>query len=152
MNRRKIFFLLRLIVVFFVTIAVSISMLAFRDVVHRSESMRAMTQLSAKVLAYREKNGISPPDYLIDQFLENVQGAERLGKLQYRSRWINIDSKPDEILAYSFKQFNSPFLDDGYAVMLLDGTVMWMDKGDFETLLNSQQGELEKHLSEIQKL
>ncbi|MDD5459371.1 MAG: hypothetical protein PHF37_08275 [Phycisphaerae bacterium] len=145
MNRHKTFFLLRFVIVTIVTVSVSVAMLGYRDIVHRNESMRAMNQLGKKVTAYREKNRMSPPDYLIDRLLENVEGRERLGILKYRSRWIGLDSKPDEILAYSFKEFNSPFMDDGYAVMRLSGEVEWMEKGEFEKQLDQQQSEEEKH-------
>ncbi|MDD5459357.1 MAG: hypothetical protein PHF37_08200 [Phycisphaerae bacterium] len=36
--------------------------------------MQAMTQLGAKVTAYRESSGMSPPDYLIDQLVDWQQG------------------------------------------------------------------------------
>jgi len=138
---------LRFVIITGVTFSVIFAMLIYRDIVHRNEAMRAMTQLSEKVTAYHKTNDMCPPEYLIDDLLANIEGVGRLGQLKYRSRWIGIDSKPDEILAYSFKRFNSPFLDNGYVFMRLSGSVEWMAKDEFEKLLAQQQTELEKQLS-----
>ncbi|MHC4890210.1 MAG: hypothetical protein ACYTEO_12195, partial [Planctomycetota bacterium] len=76
---------------------------------------------------------------------ENLPGNVRLGNLQYRARWITFESTPDEILAYTEKNYNSLLVGKGYIVLRLGavlsdkGRVEWMGKQEFETLLAQQQ-------------
>ena len=72
-----------------------------------------------------------------------LQGSARLGKLNYRARWIDFESTGDEVLAYTEQNYRSPFLTSGYLVLRLDGRVHWMRKKDFRALLAQQQSKIE---------
>jgi hypothetical protein len=117
-------------------------MINFKDWVNRSEAMRAMQHLSQVVLRYRNENGSVPPQSYVDSIRENLEGHIRLGKLIYRAQWLDLESTPDEILAYSEKKYRS-FIGKGFVVLRLDGTVEWLDKKKFQTILNQQQNPLE---------
>jgi len=72
------------------------------------------------------------------------------GKLQYRARCIDFDSKPDEILAYVEKRHRATLLSDGYVVLQLDGNVQWMDKQEFKKLLAKQQKKSPEEMQMLQ--
>ena len=130
-----------------ITVVAVVAMINFKDWVNRSEAMRAMEQLGRIVLAYRKDNGSVPSQAYVEGVKENLEGAVRLGDLQYRARWLDFDSGPDEILAYTDKKYHSLLVGSGFIVLRLDGSVEWMDKQKFETLLAAQQSPMEQHLS-----
>ncbi|GAG04531.1 unnamed protein product, partial [marine sediment metagenome] len=72
-----------------------------------------------------------------------LEGHVRLGDVKYRGRWIDFESKPDEILAYSEKKYPSSLLGDGYVVLRLDGKVEWLRKQEFEEELAHRQSQKE---------
>jgi len=115
------------------------AMINFRDWVNHSEALRAMQQLGQIVLNYRKTQGAVPSEDYVKSIRENLQGHIRLGKLQYRALWIDSDSTPDEILAYTEKNYRSLLIGRGYIVLRLDGRVEWMGKKEFKTLLAQQQ-------------
>ncbi len=119
------------------------AMIIFKDFVNRSVAMRVMGDLRQGIKQYRDEYGSVPPKSWVDRQRENLPGNVRLGNLQYRARWIDFDSTPDEILAYTERNYNSLFLGDGFIVLRLDGRVEWMDKQEFETLLPEQQRQME---------
>ena len=54
---------------------------------------------------------------------------------------------PDEtILAYSEKRHSSSFLDDGFVVLRLNGTVEWLPSAQFRALLATQRADSEDPL------
>jgi len=122
-----------------ITAIAVVAMINFRDWVNHSEAMHAMNDLGQEVLKYREKHGSVPPKSYVDGIKENLKGGVRLGELQYRALWIDSDSTPDEILAYTEKNYPSLLVGDGFIVLRLDGRVEWMDKKEFKTLLAQQQ-------------
>ena len=105
--------------------------------------MQAMEQLGQKVLDHRNEYGSVPPESYIDGIRKNLQGSVRLGNLRYRARWIDFECPPDEILAYTEKNYHSLLLSSGFIVLRLDGSVEWMDKQNFKTLLAQQQSSIE---------
>jgi type II secretory pathway pseudopilin PulG len=141
-NRRQKDVLIDCTIVIVVTVIAIVSMINFKDWVNRSEAMRAMQHLSQVVLRYRNENGSVPPQSYVDSIRENLEGHIRLGKLIYRAQWLDLESTPDEILAYSEKKYRS-FIGKGFVVLRLDGTVEWLDKKKFQTILNQQQNPLE---------
>lgn len=143
MNRRQKAILIDFVVVITITAVAVLAMINLKDWVNRSEAMRAVEQLGQEVLNYRNEHGSVPPESYIDSIKESLQGRARLGKLWYRARWIDFDCPPDEILAYSEKNYHSLFLSSGFIVLRLDGKVEWMDKQKFEALLARQQSPLE---------
>ena len=129
-----------MIVIAITAIAV-VAMINFRDWVNHSEAMRAMEHLGQIVLKYRDdpNHPSVPPKSWVDSQRENLPGNVRLGNLQYRARWIDFESTPDEILAYTEKNYRSLLIGSGYIVLRLDGRVEWMGKKEFEMLLAQQQ-------------
>ena len=122
-----------------ITAIAVVAMIHFRDWVNRSEARRAMEHLGKIVLKYRKDYGSVPPETHETSIKENLKGDVRLGELQYRALWIDTDSTPDEILAYTEKNYPSLLVSGGYVVLRLDGRVEWMDKKEFKTLLAQQQ-------------
>ncbi len=147
MNRRQKAILIKFVTVMVITVVVVVAMINFKDWVNHSEAIRAMEHLGRVVLACRKDNGSVPPQSYVDSIKENLEGAVRLGDLQYRARWLDFDSGPDEILAYTDKKYHSLLVGSGFIVLRLDGSVEWMDKQKFETLLAAQQSPMEQHLS-----
>jgi len=143
MNKRQKALLVEAGTVLFITAIAVVAMINLKDYINRSEAMRAMDQLGQKVIQYRRTHGAVPPESYIDSIKETLEGYVRLGKLYYRARWVSIDAGPDQILAYTKKRYRSSFLDDGYAVLWLDGRVEWMPIKEFERLLAHQQSPLE---------
>ena len=129
------------VVITFTAIAVLV-MTNLKHWVNRSDTMRAMEQLGRKVLKYRQVNGLLPSASHVAGIKKEVEGGVWLGELQYRALWIDFESTPDEILAYTEKDYHSSLVSDGYVVLRLDGRVEWMGKKEFKELL-AQQGEFE---------
>ena len=125
-----------------ITAVAVVALINFKDWVNRSEAMRAMKHLGQIVLKYRDdpNHPSVPPESWVDRQRENLPGNVRLGKLRYRALWIDIESTPDEILAYTEKNYRSLLVGRGYVVLKLDGRVEWMGKKEFKTLLAQQQG------------
>jgi hypothetical protein len=125
-----------------ITAAAVVAMVNFKDWVNRSEAMRAMNQLGQIVLQYRKDRGSVPPESYVNRIKENLQGHVRLGDLQYRAQWLDLESTPDEILAYTEKNYRS-LIGKGFVVLRLDGRVEWVDRKHFKTLLAQQQSPAE---------
>jgi len=136
-----------LIIVVATSIAVS-AMFTFKDWVNRNEAVRAVNHLGQLVLEYKNRYGSIPPQSYIDDVKNTLEGYVRVGDLQYRARWIDIDCSGDEILAYTEKFYHSPFSASGYIVLRLNGRVEWMDVKDFKALLTKQQSPLEVAVTE----
>jgi len=151
MNRRQKAVVVEIVTVLVVTLVAVVAMFNFKDYINRSEAIQAMQQLSQVVLSYKRTNGIVPPKPFVDTRLRDLKGGARLGNLQYRGLWVGFEADPNEILAYAEKNYEknylSSLLSDGYIVLLLDGSVKWMDKEEFEELLARQQSETEKEMT-----
>jgi hypothetical protein len=139
MNRRQKIILRDFVAVIVITAVAVSAIINFKDWVNRSEARRAMEHLGQIVLQYRKDNGALPPESYVNNIKKALEGSARLGKLQYRALWIEADSKPDEILAYTEKDYPSLLVGDGFIVLRLDGRVEWMGKKEFRTLLKQQQ-------------
>jgi type II secretory pathway pseudopilin PulG len=148
MNKRQKNLLIDFIVVVIVTTIAVVAMVNFKDYVNRSEAVRAMTQLGRIVLDYRKEHGAVPPESYVSTIKENLQGRARLGDLRYRAQWIDFEATPDEILAYTEKNYRSLFFRKGYIVLRLDGRVEWTDKQSFEQMLAAQQSPLEIQMTQ----
>ncbi|MHC4911891.1 MAG: hypothetical protein ACYTE5_02680 [Planctomycetota bacterium] len=149
MNKRQKAILINFTAVIVATAIAVAAMINFKDWINRSEATRAMQQLGKIVLQYRKDHGSVPPESYVDRIKENLEGHVRLGTLRYRARWIDFESTPDEILAYTEKNYHSLlFFGKGFIVLRLNGTVEWMGKQQFETLLAQQQSQIEKELTQ----
>lgn len=122
-----------------VTAVAVVAMINFKDWINRSEARRAMEHLGQIVLQHRKNYGALPPESYVTNIRERLKGHARIGRLQYRALWIDSDSTPDEILAYSERNYRSLLVGRGYVVLRLDGRVEWMGKKEFEMLLAQQQ-------------
>jgi type II secretory pathway pseudopilin PulG len=143
MNKRQKKIVRDISTVLIVTAIAVTAMINFKDWVNRSEAIRAMEHLSRIIIQYRQEHGSVPPESYIDGIRGDLQGGARLRELVYRGRWIGFESTPEDILAYSKKESRSLFIKDGYVVLRRNGTVEWMGKNDFETLLAQQQSQNE---------
>jgi type II secretory pathway pseudopilin PulG len=131
------------VIVLIATAAAVVGMVQLKDYVNRSEAMRAMTQLGQRVLDYRKQYGSLPPQSFVDSIKDDVEGAVRMGNVNYRARWIGLDAPSDTILAYSQKRLPSSFLRDGYVVLRLNGTVEWLPTREFANLFVKQRSAAE---------
>jgi len=142
-NKRQKAILVKFITVIVITAVAVVAMINFKDWVNRSEAMRAMEHLGQMVLQYRKNHGSVPPESYVDGIKEDLEGHVRLGNLRDRARWLDFESTPDEILAYTEKNYRSLLVGKGYVVLRLDGRVEWMGKREFETLLAQHQSPME---------
>lgn len=132
-------FILHSISLLVITAIAVVGMFNLRDWVKRSEAVRAMEHLSRIVRQYRTENGSVPPESYVDNIKENLEGYVRIGKLHYRAMWIDLETTPDEILAYSKQNCFFSIVGEGVVVLRLDGRVEWMNTQEFELLLAQQQ-------------
>jgi len=105
-----------------------------------------MEHLGQIVQQYRKSNGQVPPESYVEAVRERLPGHVRLGGLNYRGRWIDIDSPDDEILAYCERNYHSLIIGNGVIVLRLNGQVQWMGKGKFKEILAVQQSPVEIRL------
>ncbi|MHC4623634.1 MAG: hypothetical protein ACYS4W_06995 [Planctomycetota bacterium] len=122
-----------------ITVVAVFAMINFKDWVNRSEAMGAMKGIGASVVEHRKRSGLLPARSWIDGQVENMPGYVRLGDLRYRGLWVDSESPPETILAYTEKNYRSPFVGKGYVTLRLDGSVEWLGKKEFEALLAQQQ-------------
>jgi len=138
-NKRQKALLTESIIIIVMTAAAVVAMINLKQWVSRSETIQVMEQLGQVVLQYRKEHGSLPSGDDVKSIQEKLQEEVRLNKLQYRAQWIEVDSAPDEILAYTEKRFRVSLLSDGYVVIRLDGRVEWMGKEKFQKLLGQQR-------------
>lgn len=148
MNRRKKSILLESTLVLAITILAMLAMVMFKDKTNQREALLAMEQLGVKILDYRQEYGVIPPENVVESIRPSIQGNARLGTLHYRARWIGLDARKSEIVAYTHKHYRSPLVESGTIVLHLDGSVSWMTSREFNSLLNHQQSEEEKRATE----
>jgi hypothetical protein len=147
MNRQQKWVLTNFILVVLITTVAVLGMIELKNCVNRSESMRSIEQLNQAVAAYKQKNGSVPPESHIEGLKQSFEGQLRLGKLNYRARWIKFDSPPETILVYVKKDYHSFFYHPGVIVLRIDGRIDWMTPESFDKLLASQQTPLETEMT-----
>ncbi len=138
MNKRQKALLTESIIILLITAAAVVIMINLKQWVSRSETIQIMEQLGQVVLQYRKEHGSLPSGDDVKGIQGKLEEEVRLDKLQYRAQWIDVDSPPDEILAYVEKNFRASILNDGYVVLQLDGQVTWMNQEEFQKLLSRQ--------------
>jgi hypothetical protein len=62
-----------------------------------------------------------------------------MGNVKYRALYIGLDAPADTILAYSERRYPSSFVQDGYVVLRLNGTVEWLPTAQFAALFTTQR-------------
>ncbi|MBN2020989.1 MAG: hypothetical protein JW749_12290 [Sedimentisphaerales bacterium] len=147
MNKQQRRILTNFAVVIALTITAAFGMVELKNLVNRSEAMRAMEQLATIVRDYKQKNGSVPPETYVAGLKEKLEGQVRMGDLHYRARWIEFGSPPDTILAYVKKDYHSIFFHPGAIVLRFDGRVEWIEKHAFEKSLALQQTPLELQMT-----
>ncbi|MBN1786781.1 MAG: hypothetical protein JW806_00115 [Sedimentisphaerales bacterium] len=142
MNKQQKKLVANVVVVTVFTAVVVVGFANIKNVVNRSEAMRAMELIGKEILQYRKTYGSLPSEYNVKKFAEQI-GTVRLIDFHYRATWIEFGAKPDTtVLAYSRKNYRG-FVKAGYIVLWLDGRVEWINKKQFEQTLDKQQEQLE---------
>jgi hypothetical protein len=142
-NRRQKAILVEVVSILLVTLIAVVGMINFKDYINRSEAISAMQQLSTIIVDYRKRNARVPPGSLVTDAVRDLKGGVRLGELQYRGLWIDFDAEPNDILAYTQKNYPSSLLNDGYIILQVDGAVKWMGIDEFRGALARRQSEVE---------
>jgi hypothetical protein len=144
MNKRQKWVLIRFAVVLLITLAAVAAIAELKNGVNRAEAMRAMEHLGKIVSDYKQKNGYVPPESFVDNLKGSLVGQARLGDLHYRARWLDADSTPDTILAFTRSGSGSLFFKPEVIVLLYDGKVQRMNEKSFDKLFARQQKPGEK--------
>jgi hypothetical protein len=138
MNIRQKKLIANIVAVTVLTMVMIVGFGNIKNSVNRSEAIRAMNILSKEVFAYREKYGSLPSESFVNEFIEQAS-LVRLTPFQYRAAWIDYGSEPKStILAYSQKCY-SGLVKSGYVVLWLNGNVEWVEKNNFDSIINKQQ-------------
>lgn len=142
MNKQQKKLVAHTIIVAVFTIAVVVGFANIKNIINRSESIRAMELLGTEILRYRKTHSSLPPEQYVKQFTDEI-GAVRITDLHYRATWIEFGAEPETtILAYSQKNYRG-FAKPGYVVLWLSGKVEWIGKKPFEQILEKQQKQQE---------
>jgi len=153
MNRRQKAILVEIITIIVITAIAVVAMLYLRDYVNHREAEMAITTLGNRIRQYRVENGLVPPENWVERERENLPGNVRLGELHYRGRWIDLESAPDEILAYVEQKSHSLIFKNGFFVLRLgellnrdlnaNVNIEWMGPQKLEATLAQQQSQME---------
>jgi hypothetical protein len=138
-NNRQRALLTESLLVLAATAGAVVGMMHVRDYVNRSEALRAMDHLGRRVLEYRQRCGSLPPAAFLDSIKGDLEGAVRMGNVQYRALYLGPDASPDTILAYSQRRYPCSFLRDGYVILRLNGRVEWLPTARFDRLFVTQR-------------
>lgn len=150
MNKLQKAVVTKLISVLVFTVISVVVFVYLRGVVNRSEAKRAMEHLRQVVTDYKERHGFLPPESFVTRAKEDFGWNMRLDDLQYRGLWIDSESQPHEILAYTENERNSYLSGSKHLILRLDGTIDWIEKKRFHELLAQQQSQDE--IKRLQKL
>lgn len=153
MNRRQKAILVDISTVVVITTIAVAGILNMRDYFNRREARMAMMVIGERVKQYRAEHGLVPSESWVDSQREDLVGNVRLVNFHYLGRWIDLDSDPDEILAYTQNKSRSPLFEDGYLVLRLKEVlsrdkdvkvnIEWLKEKEFEDLLSKQLRQLE---------
>jgi len=142
LNKQQKKLVVNVVIVTIFTVVMVVGFANIKNVINRSESIRAMELLSKEILQYRKNHGSLPPEYHVKRFTD-VIGAVRITNFRYRATWIEFGAEPmTTILAYSQKNYRG-FVEAGYIVLWLDGKVEWMKEKQFKQILDKQQKQQE---------
>ncbi len=116
MNKHQKQLLARFCIVMALTIALIAALSQYRNVVNKSEAIKAMDVLSMEIAKYDLFHGELPPkDYILEVI--NRYKLFRIGSVKCRSQWIEPGSGPETILLFSKKNYNSLFVKSGYVYL-----------------------------------
>ena len=157
LNKRQKKIIIDFTVVVTVTAGLVIGIANFKDHVNRSEARRAMNHLGQIVVKYRQRHRHVPPERMVEQIKDNLEGRARLGKLTYRGLYADLSSKEKELLAYTEENYRSWFIEPGYLVLWVkdikcigqkttEYRVEWIAKDKFQEELDKYETNYEKSL------
>ncbi|MDD5135176.1 MAG: hypothetical protein PHP01_07180 [Phycisphaerae bacterium] len=142
MDKRQKRLLANIVVVITFTIVVVAGFANLKNIINRSEAMRAMELLGKEVLQYRKEYGSLPSETYVRQFANRI-GAVRLTDFRYRAPWIEFGCDPNTtVLIYSRKNYTG-LTKSGGIVQWLGGKVEWLDKKRFDEIMEAQQQQME---------
>jgi hypothetical protein len=142
LNRQQKKLVANIVIVTVFTVTAVVGFAHIKDVINRSEAMRAMELLGKEILQYRKTYGSLPPEYHVKQFADTI-GAVRLTDFHYRAPWIEFGAEANTtILAYCEKNYRG-FVKAGSIVLWLNGKIEWVGKKQFEQILDKQQKQQE---------
>jgi hypothetical protein len=139
MNKQQKWVLIKFTAVVLVTVGSVATIAELKNGVNRAEAIRAMEHLGKIVSDYKQKNGYVPPESFVDNLKESLVWQARLGDLHYRARWLDADSTPNTILAFTKSSSGSLFFKPEVIVLLYDGKVQRMEEESFNKLFARQQ-------------
>ena len=138
MDRRQKKLIANIVVVIAFTAAMVAGFANVKNIINRSEAMRATELLGKEILSYKHTYGSLPSENYARQFIEQI-GAVRLGDFQYRAQWIEFGCDPNAtILAHAEKKY-AGFVKSGVVVLWLSGKTEWIDKKHFGEIIKAQQ-------------
>lgn len=138
MDRRQKKLVVNIVVVIAFTAAMVAGFANIKNLINRSEAMRAMELLGKEIMSYKKTYGSLPSESYAREFSEQI-GAVRLGGFQYRAQWIEFGCDPNAvILAYSEKKYTG-FVKSGVVVLWLSGKTEWMRQKHFCEIMKSMQ-------------
>ena len=142
-----------------VTIVAVVAILNVRDYFNRRAAMLAMTVLGNRIKSYRARHGFVPSESWVKEQRDTLPGEDRLGEVRYRGMWIDFETEPNEILAYTEKKSRSIIFSDGFLVLRLkelliqdvdsNVNIEWIQKKEFGTLLAQQQSPMEIEMQHV---
>jgi hypothetical protein len=142
LNKQQKKLVINVLVVTVFTVIVVVGFANIKNIINRSESMRAMKLLGKEILQYRKTYGSLPSEHYVKQLTDKI-GAVRITNFHYRATWVEFGAEPETtVLAYSQKDYRG-FAEAGYVVLWLNGKVEWIDKKQFEQTLEKQQKQQE---------
>lgn len=155
MDRRQKKLVTNIVVVIVFTTAMVAGFSNVKNLINRSEAIRAMELLGKEVLLYKQTYGSLPNETYARHFTEQIE-AVRIGDFQYRAQWIEFGCDPNAtILAYSEKNY-AGFVKSGAVVLWLSGKTEWIDEKHFCEIIKTQQKRqelqwLQEHLQDDKK-
>jgi hypothetical protein len=142
MDKRQRKLVANIVVVITFTVVMVVGFANIKNIINRSEAIRAMELLGKEVLRYRKNNGSLPSEIYVKQFSNQI-GAVRLTDFQYRAPWIEFGCDPNTtVLIYSRKNYKG-FVKSGGIVLWLNGKVEWINKKRFDQIMEAQQKQIE---------
>jgi len=142
MDKRQKKLIANVVVVVTFTVVIVVGFANIKNIINRSEAIRAIDLLGKEVLQYRKNNGSLPAENYVKQFSNQI-GAVRLTDIQYRAPWIEFGCDPNTtVLAYARKDY-AGLVKSGGIVLWLNGKVEWINKKRFERIMGTQQQQIE---------
>ena len=146
MNRRQKLIIRDFCTVLALTLVALVAMISFKNYVNRSEAIKAMREIAAFTSNYKASHGSIPSESIVESVRLETLGSVRLNSFRYRGPWIQIDSDPNEILAYAKSKKGIFVPETLYITLDLCGNVTIIKEEEFLSKMNTQFTQAEKSL------